>query len=173
LKDDTTVNAEVAMDIYTFALHMEKDGEEYYRKLSAKCGNKGLKKILTMLADDEAKHYAIIEKIRNQAGVELTDSTIITRAKNIFEDMKKGAGGDDFDISQVDMYVRALEIEKASIEFYSSKANETSDEKQKAILSKLAEEERKHHFLIGNIIEFVNRPALWLENSEFNHLDEY
>ena len=161
------------MDIYTFALNMEKDGEEYYKKLSAECGNKGLKNIMNMLADAEAKHYAVIEKIRNHVNAELTDSTIISRAKNIFQDMKKGASANDFTISQVDMYVRALEIEKASIEFYSSKANETSDEKQKAILSELAEEERKHHFLIGNIIEFVNKPALWLENSEFNHLDEY
>jgi rubrerythrin len=160
------------MDIYTFALNMEKDGEEYYRKLSAECGNKGLKNILNMLAGDEAKHYAIIEKIRNHENAGLTDSTIISRAKNIFQDMKKGASV-DFTISQVDMYARALEIEKASIEFYSSKANETSDEKQKTILSKLAEEERTHYFLIDNIIEFVNRPALWLENSEFNHLDEY
>ena len=161
------------MDIYTFALNMEKDGEEYYRKLSAECGNKGLKNILNMLADAEAKHYAVIEKIRNHENAELTDSTIISRAKNIFQDMKKGASVDDFNISQVDMYARALEIEKASIEFYSSKANETSDEKQKGILSKLADEEREHYFLIGNIIDFVNRPALWLENSEFNHLDEY
>jgi rubrerythrin len=165
--------SEVIMDIYKFALDMERDGEEYYRNLSAQCENKGLKNILTMLADDEAKHFAVIEKIRDAANAELADSTVVSRAKNIFSDMKEKMSGYNFNISQVDMYAHALETEKASIEFYSSKADEASDEKQKSILTKLAEEERKHYFLINNIIEFVNRPNAWLENSEFNHLDEF
>jgi rubrerythrin len=41
------------MDIYTFAMQMEKDGEEYYRELGTKCKNEGLTKIFTMLADEE------------------------------------------------------------------------------------------------------------------------
>ena len=41
------------MDIYQFAMQMEKDGENYYRKLAAECGVPGLQKIFTMLADEE------------------------------------------------------------------------------------------------------------------------
>lgn len=35
------------------------------------------------------------------------------------------------------------------------------------------EEEKKHYFLLDNIIEFVSRPEQWLENAEFYHLEEY
>ena len=44
---------------------------------------------------------------------------------------------------------------------------------QKDVFLKLADEEKKHYFLLGNIIEFISRPEHWLENAEFHHLEEY
>ena len=44
---------------------------------------------------------------------------------------------------------------------------------KKRIFQKLAEEEKKHYFLLENIIQFVSRPETWLENAEFYHLEEY
>ena len=55
------------MDIYSFALQMEKDGENYYRELATKSGSEGLKKIFTMLADEEVKHFRLIEKMREKS----------------------------------------------------------------------------------------------------------
>ena len=49
------------MGVLDYLLKVEKDGEEYYRGLAAKATNPGFKRILTMLADDEAKHYEAIE----------------------------------------------------------------------------------------------------------------
>ena len=46
-------------------------------------------------------------------------------------------------------------------------------EAQKKLLLKLAEEEKKHMFLLENLVEFVSRPETWIENAEFNHLVEY
>jgi rubrerythrin len=46
-------------------------------------------------------------------------------------------------------------------------------ETHKEIFLKLADEEKKHYFLLENIIDFVSRPQKWLENAEFYHLDEY
>jgi rubrerythrin len=53
------------------------------------------------------------------------------------------------------------------------KANEVTEEYQKEIFQRLADEEKKHYFLLENIIEFVSRPETWLENAEFYHLEEY
>lgn len=44
---------------------------------------------------------------------------------------------------------------------------------QKNLLLKLAEEEKKHMFLLENLVEFIPRPETWIENAEFNHLVEY
>ncbi|MFH1613968.1 MAG: ferritin family protein [Planctomycetota bacterium] len=44
------------VDIFDYALQMEKDGESFYREIAQKTSNKGLQAILTMLADEEVKH---------------------------------------------------------------------------------------------------------------------
>ena len=43
----------------------------------------------------------------------------------------------------------------------------------KDILLNIAEDEKKHRFLLKNTVEFLSRPKTWIENAEFNHLDEY
>ena len=53
-------------NIFEYAMQMEKDGEDYYRQLAQKIDNNGMKTILTMLADEEVKHYNAIEKIKKQ-----------------------------------------------------------------------------------------------------------
>ncbi len=160
------------MDIFEYAMQMEKDGEAYYRQLIQKVANKGLKTILTMLADDEVKHYNAIDKIRT-GKFQMTATTVLTDAKNIFVQLKNTGTGFDVEISQVDLYKKAQDIEEKSRDFYLEKANEVGQDYQKELFLKLAEEEQKHYFLLDNIIEFVSRPEHWLENAEFCHLEEY
>ena len=77
------------MDIFTFAMQMEMDGEKYYRDLSAKTDNKGIRAILKMLADAEVSHYQILEKMSRDADAPvLAKDTIFQNAKNIFEQMR-------------------------------------------------------------------------------------
>ncbi len=160
------------MDIFDFAMQMEKDGEAYYRQLAKQTSNKGLKKILNMLADDEVEHYYIIEKIKT--GKHFPAQTIILAdAKNVFVQMAESAEQLDIDTTQNELYSKAREIEKRSMDFYQEKANQMEEEYQREIFMALAEEEKKHFFLLENIIEFISRPKNWLENAEFYHLDEY
>jgi hypothetical protein len=37
----------------------------------------------------------------------------------------------------------------------------------------IAEEEKRHEFLLEHVLQFIARPQTWLENAEFNHLDQY
>jgi rubrerythrin len=160
------------MDIFEYAMQMEKDGENYYRQLVQQTTNKGLKTILTMLADEEVKHYNAIEKIR--AGeAQMAETTILVDAKNIFVQLKESGQEFDVEISQIDLYKKAQDIEQKSRDFYLEKANEVGQDYQKELFLKLAEEEKKHYFLLDNIIVFVSRPEHWLENTEFCHLEEY
>ena len=64
-------------------------------------------------------------------------------------------------------------VKKMKVRVPIEKAQEVPEEYQKRIFLKLAEEEKKHYFLLENIIDFVSRPATWLENAEFCHLEEY
>ena len=56
-----------SMNVYEYAMKVEKDGEHYYRELAAKTNDVGLQKILTMLAEEEVKHFVVFEKIGHLA----------------------------------------------------------------------------------------------------------
>lgn len=160
------------MNILEYAMQMEKDGEEYYRQLAQQTTNNGLKTILTMLADEEVKHYNTIEKMKT-AKPQMAETAILTDAKNVFIQLRESTEKFDFGIRQTELYKKAQDIEKKSQDFYLEKANEVKKEYQKEIFLRLADEEKKHYFLLENIIEFVSRPETWLENAEFYHLEEY
>lgn len=161
------------MDIFEFALEKEKMSQDYYRELSKKAQGKGLKKIFNMLVEEEEKHYQIISEMRDDSEVEFVGTNVLSDAKDVFIKMHETMEKFDFDISETELYRKAQQIEKNARDFYLQKANEVVKAEQKDIFLMLAEEENKHYFLLDNIIEFVCRPESWLENAEFNHLEEY
>ncbi len=160
------------VDIFEYAMQMEKDGEYYYRQLAQQTANKGLKTILVMLADEEVKHYNAVEKMRT-VKPRIAETAILTDAKNVFVQIKESGESFDFDTTQTGLYRKAQDIEKESRDFYLEKANEVKEEYQRDIFLRLAAEEKKHYFLLDNIIEFVSRPETWLENAEWSHLEGY
>ncbi len=160
------------INIFEYAMQMEKDGEDYYRQLVQQTANKGMRTILTMLADEEVKHYNAVEKMKTEKP-QIAETKILTDAKSVFVQIKESGESFDFDIRQTELYKRAQDIEKKSRDFYLEKANEVEEKYQKEVFLRLADEEKKHYFLLENIVEFVSRPETWLENAEFYHLEEY
>ncbi len=161
------------MDIYDYAMQMEKESESYYRQLAQKTDNNSLKTIFNMLGDEEAKHYSVVAEMKNSTPPEISATDILADAKEVFRQMTVDVGKFNFDQEQPELYRKAQEIEKKSRNFYLQKAGEIKNELQKRIFISLAEEEKKHYFLLQNIIDFVARPQSWLENAEWYHLDEF
>ncbi len=160
------------VDIFEYAMQMEKEGENYYRRLARQRANKGLQTILTMLANEEVKHYNAIEKIKI-AEPHMAETTILADAKNVFVQIQESGESFDFDLGQIEFYKKAQDIEERSRDFYLEKSGQVKEDYQKDLFLRLADEEKKHYFLLENIIEFVSRPETWLENAEFCHLEEY
>jgi len=160
------------MDIFDYAMRMEKDGENYYRQLVERTDNKGIKAIFTMLAEEEVKHYKTVAQMKTERP-QMAETTVLADAKNIFTQMKESGEKFNFGARQRKLYEKAQDIEKKSEDFYREKANEVEQQYQREIFLKLAEEEKKHYFLLENIIQCVSRPETWLENAEFYHLEEY
>jgi len=154
------------MDIFEYAMQMEKDGEAYYRQLAEQTNNNGLKTVFSMLADE------VVKQMKTQSP-QMEQTQVLTNAKNIFVQMKESDDTFDFDARQVELYKKAQDIEKKSQDFYSEKASEVTQEDQKETFQQLAAEEEKHYLLLDNIIQFVSRPDTWLENAEFHHLEPY
>jgi rubrerythrin len=162
------------MNIYKYAMKMEKDSENYYSELANKTDDVGLRNILKMLANDEVKHYNTIEQmIKTDASAELAETAILKNAKNIFIKIKGKNLVFDFNLPQINFYRKAQEIEEKSYKFYLEMSDKVEIKSQKKIFLKLAGEEKKHMFLLENLVEFVSRPETWIEDAEFNHLDDY
>jgi rubrerythrin len=161
------------MDIFEFAMQKERLSEDYYRRLATQTDNAGLRSIFSMLADEEAHHYRVVEQMKTKIPDKVCKTDVLSDAKEVFARMREDTRKFDFDAGQIEIYKKAQDIEEENRKFYLQKADEVEDPCQKGIFRKLAEEEKKHYFLLDNIIQFVSRPETWLENAEFYHLEEY
>ncbi len=161
------------MDIFEFGMQMEQDGEKYYREIAEKSADKGMKTILTMLADSEIKHYNVLKAMKDHADAELAAVTLMPEVKNVFARMKEEKGDLDPDVSQMEMYSTARDIELKSEAFYREQAEAAEAPAAKDIFVKLANEEKEHAVILGNICDMLGRPDVWLENAEWRHMDEY
>ena len=163
------------MEVFEFAMKMEQDGKAFYEAQAEKVELQELRNILLELAADEQKHYNIFKAMRDGKTAEFDEAKqtkIFSSVKNVFETLK--SEGKDFsfagDVSQA--WEEAREIEKKSEAFYRQKAGELDDEGQKRILNRIADEEQRHWRSIENVIQFLNKPQTWLEDAEWNNLED-
>jgi rubrerythrin len=163
-------------NIYDFALEFEKDSETLYRDLINNIINEGIKKIITMLAEEEAKHYEIILKMKDNIKDLFYENTdILDNSQNIIKKIKDNENNENFviDNSQLKILENARTLEDKSKKFYEEKSNEVKSDKQKNIFLKLAKEEEKHFFIIDNLLIHLSRPQTWVEDAEFTTREEY
>ena len=160
------------MNIFEFAIQMERDGQEYYRELATKATHPGITKILDTLVADELRHQQILEQVQKGA-VEIPETETLDKAKNVFQQMKDF--GEEVDLSgqEESLYRHAIELEQNSISFYLDRADQVETDEQQALFEKLAVEEKKHHHLLECMLDFFAAPKNWLEDAEFQQLDEY
>jgi rubrerythrin len=165
------------MNIYQFAMQMENDGENYYRVLAKECTVPGLARIFMMLADEEVKHYNMIERLsRKEKNLQLVEASILENVKNVFVMMQVAKEDLHIDTTKAaSEYRKACAIEEMSQEFYLEKAGLVEDGYERQMFLRLAKEEENHLRIMENVVEFVSRPepGNWLENAEWHHLHEY
>jgi len=128
------------------------------------------------LAEEEKRHEDIIRKLKEEKKIDEVDSDILSTAKESFESIARDLTDTKDNVlpqQQVDVYKKAKEIEFDSYKFYADKAEETELPEVEKVFMRLAKEEKKHERIIDNIIEMVNRPNTWLEDAEWNHMEDY
>jgi rubrerythrin len=161
------------MDVYDFAMKMEQDGEVYYRECAAKTASLGLRNILLMLADAEVTHHELFRRMKAREQVHVPDSTLLDQVKNVFAELREREGAAAPHSAEVDLYRKAQELERKSWESYDGHAEKAAVLAEKSAFERIAVEERRHYRILEGIIDFVSRPQTWLENAEWNHLEDY
>lgn len=155
------------MNVYEYAMKVEKEGEAYYREMATNANNPGLKRIFTMLADEEVKHYNVFKNMMKKEDIDLEKLNLITDTKTIFATLNEEKNNVNFDIEQIQFYKDAIAREENSHNFYAEKAAELEDEKERKIFLQIAEEEVKHKRVLEEIVIFLEEPADWVASAEF------
>lgn len=160
------------MSVFELAKEKERRMAELYRGLATDCKNPSVKGVLTMLAEQEARHYDMVSAIQDQV-IDEPEIDIVGDAKEIFQKIKEQKSRLTLNSSQLEVYREVKSFEKENEDFYRAKAKEANDPELRDVLNKFADEEHRHFLLMSELVDFVERPDQWIENAEFNHIDEY
>lgn len=170
----------LAANVFDFALKMEWDGEQYYRRQAAKVKYAELKVVLTGLADDEKRHYRIVQLLKQHKTDYIEPNPALGKARNVFELAKdKELIPKDQDSiaklkdEQWDVYQAALRKEEESVQLYKKLMETAKQQAEKDMIEKLVHEEESHAEVLGNIIAMLNNVNEWVESPEFNHQKPY
>lgn len=150
------------MNAAEIARKMESDAVAFYKEAAEKTSHPVGKKIFLSIMEDEIKHTKMIESVLK--GMDITDETAepMERVMSVFEQMRPDlekqltATSDDKDALKI-----AMEMEKKGFEFYQQSEAEATDDKTKALFSKLARDEDQHYRMFANTYNFLNDTGNW------------
>jgi rubrerythrin len=162
------------MDILQNSIALEEQGRDYYLELAQKSPLPALAGIFKFLAGEEQKHCeqftALTKKVRPDP---LPESGALENAQQVFSKMVASFSIKEPLEDYVSAYQKARDFEQKSIDYYQTALTQKMENDQCAVFTYIIKQEQAHLQLMQNLIEFVRRPKEWLENAEWNHLDEY
>ena len=130
---------------------------------------------MSMLIKAEENHYEIFEALQNKHNVPVVKTSMV-EVKNVFTEMK--ANGEKIIESKehLDFYEKVREIEVKAEKYFrdhaiSAKAD--GDDKLYKIFTDLADEEKRHVILMEELVKMTSRPTQWLDNAEWNNMEEF
>jgi len=157
------------MNNLEFAINMEHDGEKFYKRQAEKNKDNSLNTVFLLLEKDEAHHAQILQNKFN----ELTDNNTLSQVNNVFKESKGFISEFEKIPNQLDAYKFALEIERKSIDLYTSFLSESTDDQSKELFEFLIKQEKDHYTIFEELILLIERPEEWVENAEFGIREEY
>ncbi|MBU0595430.1 ferritin family protein, partial [Candidatus Bipolaricaulota bacterium] len=154
------------------AIALEERAENNYRSAAETTSDAGAKKILALLADEEARHVNVLRTMN--VGALQSEFSLIDAAMDwVGGAIEGGAASLSADGSLRDALKSALEMERVTEAFYRERAESTEDAAIAALFERLAGIEKAHYLFVGSLVEYYDRPAEWVESAEFGLRDEY
>jgi rubrerythrin len=166
------------MDIFDFAMQMERDGQAFYNKYAATTTEPALREIFKTLAEEEARHLSIFKSMKD-GNSDLAAREIggrgntLETVKNIFVEMSERREKKAFGADITAVWVEALRIEEKSEKFYRERASAETDERKKEWLNALADEEKSHIYMIDGVLTFLKHPTTFAESAQFRNFQSW
>lgn len=161
------------MNDLKFAIEMELDGQKYYLEQAQINKDNNLHSVCLMLAADEKEHARILTERMNEDSGQLPESNILSKAKNIFEDVPDIKIEGKSPSNQTDFYATAAKMEKESIDLYTQYLSKAQGVKEKELFEYLIEQEKQHFAVLDELAAWLRRADEWVEDAEFGKREEY
>lgn len=127
-------------EVLDFAMKSEQEAVDFYTDLASKMQNEEMKEVFLQFAQEEVKHKARLQKIKDE-NREMIPAEKIT-------DLKIGdylvPGKPSPDMTYQDALILAMNREKAAFKLYMNLHSKVEDSNLKNVFLSLAQEESKH-----------------------------
>lgn len=161
------------MNVFDFAMEIERSGRNFYRSVAQKTGVAGVRAIFSMMAEDEQQ---LLERFRAmKATVRSTtmqDSSVLEGAASILQDILNEREAlritDD-----LEAYHYVMGVEAALCRLYEGAAEREPNPEVQGLLRRIAAEERRELDSLQRLFDFVNAPNEFLAWGEFSNLNEF
>lgn len=150
------------MNALDVAKRMETDAIRFYSDAAKKSSCAVGKKMFETIVEDEKRHLDMIGQIAQGMNLVPQDMTPMKRVQTAFEKMKDqmlkraAACKDDLDALKI-----AMEMEKEGEAYYQKSLAAAKTDKERALFSRLIEEERQHYAIFSNTHEHLADTGNW------------
>jgi rubrerythrin len=166
------------MSILDDAIALEEQARAMYLNASRKMTDPGATMLTELLADEEAKHAAALEEMKQEGAElpeELTGPSLLDEVQELIGAAVEGGGTTLFaDASMRDVLQQAMDAEQETQRFYNELAESAEDPVHRELFAWLAQRELEHFLLASSLLRYFDRPAAWVESAEFGlRVEEY
>lgn len=162
------------MTLIDDAVRLEEEARRAYTEAAARVRDTSARKILHLLAEQEAAHADALRHLAEPVGI--SGANLLAEAKSwIRGAVEGGALHISEDAGLLDILRRASEMERLTEAFYRehADADEGVEPRRAALFRELAEVERAHFVLVSSLVDYFDRPNEWVEAAEFGLRPEY
>jgi rubrerythrin len=161
------------MNVFDFAMEIERSGRKFYRSVAAKTGTPGVRTIFSMMAEDEQELLDRFRAMKAAAqSTTMEDSGVLENAGNIFENALSER--EALQISDdLEAYHYVMRVEAAICRLYEDAARREPNPEVQQLLRRIAAEERRELESLRQLYDFVNAPNEFLAWGEFSNLNEF
>ena len=150
------------MNALEVARKMETDAIKFYTEAAGKTGYEAGKKMFLSITEDEKRHLTMISDLIRGMNIKIDDVSPMGKVKTVFESMKdtmmkKVAASKD----ELDAFKIAMEMEKEGEKFYRTSLAAAKTDKEKALFTRLIEEERQHYEIFSNTYSHLSDTGNW------------
>lgn len=157
-------------DILKEAILLEQRGRAFYANIAAQTQSDAVKRIFTMIADEEEQHirflsdqyrhyqkHSFFMDVTLQAGIAPDE----VARKVLSDEMMSQISAAGFEAAAISA---AMDFEAKAVELYTSRAVSAADPHEKELYGMLAEWERGHHKWLMRIDKDL-REQVWYDNN--------